>query len=186
MTKVWNEEKLKELLGEYYKDIIRIRIKNKIFIFDQESDQLYDEFRKTRRIDLDGDYLIGRDKTEPEKVDYFHIWLVKEELGKEREKTEEPLEVHHTTFLSRINIKHFLKVVTSVSHDLIHSGEKRRMGYHGIRLIEDPSRFNDYLDSLDSEILFNQDAQDKEEGNEKILKLYGKGESSIDQTNRDF
>lgn len=162
MAKIWNEENLKKLLGEDYPKIIKGKLKGKIFIFDKESWEEYQKFRNDYWVDIESGYLIGEQKNNPDHFIFFHEWLVGDKLKNMRADAIKSLEVHHTLFSKRINIKKFLEILTRTKHKMRHGidiNEERIGGYQGKRLIDDEDKLNEYLDTLNAEIFLNEDIE---------------------------
>ena len=129
MTKVLNLKIVEELIPDKIHEAIACRIQGRIFIFDKESFAEYQTFKKgPSRIEIINGYLARVPPGENSEPVFFHEWLMRE-VGEGRFRGD--LQIHHTTYCKKINIKKYLRRVTKKEHEILHGG------YSGLRLMRD-------------------------------------------------
>ncbi len=158
MTEIWNLENLKRLLEDKFEERILGKFKGKIFIFDKESYNEFKKFQTTHWIDVEDGYLIGERKNEPDKWDFFHVWLMQEEVQLKK-KYFKDIEVHHTTYCKRINMRKFLKALTKKEHNKLHWSEIPGHTYGGIKIPKENKDLNEYLDRFYIKKTLNLDTE---------------------------
>ena len=127
MVGIFKLEVIKKLIPDKVKEMIIEKIHGKHFVFDKES---YEEYKKFKDDDyfitfLENGYLCrypkwDREKVSPKNFQFFHIWLMNDELEKFKEYHEGPIHIHHLTWCKRINIKKYLLITLKKVHTNIH------------------------------------------------------------------
>lgn len=130
MVSILDLGKIERLIPKKAKEAILKKIKGKYFVFDKESLTEFEQFDDGLHeiVIIDG-YLARRQKGRGGVITFFHRWLMQREVenfAEEKDTTEDKIEVHHTTFCKKINIKSCLEPITKTEH------QKRHRGYFGI------------------------------------------------------
>jgi hypothetical protein len=156
MTTIIDFGVIEKLLGNRVKDTIPVKIKGKYYFFDKESLLEFEKFKKTHvNLQLEDEYINAELKENVDITHFFHVWLMRDEIEKEKSPFPQELEVHHITFCKRINMKGFLKVVTKKKHKILHSGN-----YHGIRFNDNEKWLIDFYNDYYSKNPLNVDCEE--------------------------
>ena len=137
MTILFEKKIIEKLIPEVKDEAIYLNIEGKYFVFDEESKREFDKFNNDLfKIIIKNGYLARHFKGQDDsKAEFFHEWLMREEIEKFREKNEiwkkGKVHVHHLTYCKRINIQKYLKILTEEKHNIFHSG------YYGIKYLYD-------------------------------------------------
>jgi hypothetical protein len=134
MAILFKREVIEEIIPETINESIFLKIKGKFFVFDEESKKDYDQFNNDLfNIVIINGYL-ARELKCGGKITFFHEWLMRAEVEKFKENNNlsEHLQIHHTTFCKRINIRRYLKIITKEQHKRLHGGS-----YGGLKYVYD-------------------------------------------------